>query len=310
MVKIRSGNKSDRKILVSGLVILTVCFLVCLFHIFDLYYSYCKGINKGFGERMELAEESLGVGLQETMTTLQTARSRFSEGAYAPSEKQIIGLIREAELLGNQGSIFYIDHSKTVFGTNGIVFDDSFEQELNNINSVKTDFITYVGRAQETESKDWFLFVLPMSNETNNKINNEEYIVAFINADYYITSDIKINLNQFGSFYLVTEEGNVLGESEYKDVTIPDPASLINKENLERSKVLRNHEGEKIITEVRQLESVEGVYLVGAYNQDELLLEKQFILWKSILTCVIIMVLMSSMFVYILYLSRRANSTI
>ena len=329
MVKIKNKDNSDVQILVSGLVILTVCLLACIFHISDLYSSFRTRINNDFISCMTSSKEALEDNISKTNDVLSSTKVALEAFNNIPSNLDISETLKKFESAEEYKSFLYIKEDGTIYDSEGIVSGGQFVNLYKSIQFTKLNTIQFNNYFSEGQEENLVIFVMPIHSSTgtlDHIVAQKSYISIFNENNYDL-------LRKNGAGYFVNGTGYILGKAEndfsfisnhsnlfkglvgYSDNSVTSNSKIRDLETAMKKKenfklTMYSSIGNRSILFAVNLGNTNGLYLVGGYNEERLLLEMKPTILRSVLTCIIIILLMIALIIYVWASAKRANLTI
>ncbi len=330
--KVRRNDKIDMRTLISGLVILTICLIACIIHISDLYKSYQRRVRGEY----EAELEQLTIAVDETLTNLsrplETAAKEMLELLGSIDAESDSAETYIADLMSNYQNeryvhFAYISLRGTAFENGKVITDDRYRGVTNAVNGYKS--LTYgFANASTAEGADrCVLIIAPVGSG----VEQSGHLIAMVDLYDLLRGSAYEYVRSKGACYLTNKAGDVLATEDENHLKIvdgdvsfmnrlirysdnsPDARSSISDMKrimLKYGKIDTNmgtSTGSTICILGNTLSNSHDIYLFVCYDEDEQLVAIKPMIFRSVLTCIIIILLMICLIIYVWATGKSAN---
>lgn len=319
------------KILVIGLAILIICLGVCIALVSALRSTYSDEISVDFQAHHISSGEKLDATIESGIEVVQAAAGVMGSVAASCVDAKIcevlynyghFSMLEAMAFVGNDGTVYYHyrkysasslgeplkelqDHMRTVNGTyTGVAM--SSEDEM-----------PYILIAVPVYYRDKSYGFLAATIKIENIFEGGEFNYQNEMGECYLTDRNGIIMSRSSDAIFVSEESgdfclSMLEYSDGKEDSKRAVQALTNayKGNKSGFVSIQTRSAESLQISYYPLKSVPSLFFISCYN-DNLVDDKvQPLLFRSVLSCIIIIVLMIAIIVYVWAASKRANITI
>lgn len=329
MIKKNNRDKTDVRIMISGLIILTVCLLACILHIADLYSSYKKRVNDEFKEQTELAQTTLSDLVMATTEGLNEMEQKLSDpGINEPGEIASAVLAETGDDFSFV-ELLFMGPENTIYNAAGVWDTNQFRTIQDTIAIYRRAYIQLSDTVLDENGNNTLMYMIP--------VTRDEEIIGHLLAFQSFADVLEQNeyhyLNEKGYCYLINKQGLLLeghnGDpglfAEQKDFFSALLAysngtaraqTIIN--NLKKSMQddqwinlsFQNYEGRETYLLGTLITGTEDIYFVCGYVEDEMIESVRPTIFRSVVTCSIIILLMISLIIYVWASAKNANIVI
>lgn len=315
------------KILASGMVLLAICLLTCVAHVWDLRMAFQRESKHNFEQQMFTSTKALSAELDSTMQNVKVMADKLSRPSVKVSESEITELLKKNR--ENYADLFYLSSDNKIYTYDGnvkIVEEDEF---LSCIQCLNVEKIMLKKWAKDRRKGYYAVFSDPVMLHTD----TIGHMIAYVDIGNVLRGKAFTYLNQMGQCFLTDGDGNVVAglrenrnvinwkENIYDGFTEVVHSSTKNRlvikdfrdkmrENDKNVLELKNQNGEKLLVTYQKIEGTEDMYFVYCYNED--LADKRIrpVLFRSTLTCILIIILMIVAILFVWAFSKRSNRTV
>lgn len=329
------GNKRQpiMRILAAGLVILLICLEVCLFLVSVLRNSYRNEISADFQEHHVSTGEALDNSIDFGVEIVENAAVALGNVEYEYCDERIYSVLATYGAFQNMETLTYVPLSGCLY-YEGRKYDKDYiggswqafwEEMIDKSGTVVT--LTPIGYDPTYREllisvpvyyNNEFLGYMVGTQSLQNLFTEETYNYQNRMGECYLVSSLGIIISRSDDCVMIPNENIDFAESilEYSDKSEKSNREiqlLGNAFNLKKESGnvnIRTQEGDSLQISYYPLKSAEGLYFLSCYN-DNLVDDKvQPLIYRSVLSCIIIIVLMITIIVYVWATAKRANITI
>lgn len=336
MIKFRSRDKVDVRTMISGLVILTICLIACIFHISDLYGSYKTRLNTDYVEQTTEAYQEFSDSAKEIKTQIEEiaetilaapGEEKDESEVYSFSNPEWISVILEDYMDSGYQSLVYLSSEGLIVDSNGYNDTGIYHTIQDTISIYKNTMIVLEPSIAVTGDVCFVMFITPVVD--NNVILG--HVIGLCTISDMLTGNVYQSISEDSDYYIITNTGKILISSKkssqndpniiYEQLMDTSDQSSITKTALNYMKrfvtkaysinfTYNNADGTIECVIGQQLDITENSYVVVTYNEDELLADIKPVILRSVLTCIIIILLMICLIIYVWASAKQANITI
>lgn len=325
-------RQSIKKIMIIGILILTVCLAVCFSLVFVLRFTYNDEISTDFQAHHVSSGEMLDASIRSGIDVVESAAAVLGNSAYSYNTIKIYSVLYDFNnfdildsiaFIRQDGSIFYNDAEYSAASI-GRSIDFLLEEPANGRRTI-TDVSTY----ENSDGHPYIWFAAP--------VYYRDEFCGYLTATmkiYDIFEGEEFNYQRdMGECYLTDQNGKILARSS-DSVFVPEESDDFGISMLEYSNgreiskraiqtlytaykkdetgfvTIVTRKGESLQISYCPVASVDNLYFISCYD-DNLVDDKvQPLIFRSVLSCIIIVVLMIAVIVYVWATAKRANITI
>ena len=323
MIKSRKRSRNDFKTMIIGLIILIICLIACIFHISDLYGSYKDNLKKEFSSKLIDIQNNLEIytaKLEVQSTKLSNDLINSEPSEYGTKIEEFM-----VQYMNNFfSSVFFISKDYKIYDYSGEIRIQILTVPAEELLSYQKN--TFWFGSLINGRRDVISAIIPVcsGDEVIGVIITENKVSDTLagNADAYLRENgtyMVIN-SELERLWYNGVENNPLKGTDYVDSDIiHDSGDRVNtKADIEAIKrKLKNKNSftyqysslEEDVIQVMgyYLEDFDDCYIVGIYNEDNLLFNIKPIILRSVLTCSFIIFLMISLIIYVWASGKFSN---
>lgn len=319
------------KILVIGMVILIICLAVCIILISTLRSTYSNEISADFQAHHISAGEKLDATIRNGIEVLESAAGVIGPSAASHKNSEIYNVLNHYGHFSMLESLAFLEKNGRVFYNYKVYAASTIGDPLTELqDQLRVSEGTYTGvTVSQEDGMPHILIATPVYSGDN----SYGYLVATMKIEEIFEGGEFNYQKEMGECYLTDRSGIIVSRSS-DAVFVPEESSDFCLSMLEYSdgredskkavQALTNAYGENeagfVTIQTRSseslqisyypLSSVPSLFFISCYN-DNLVDDKvQPLLFRSVLSCIIIVVLMIAIIVYVWATSKRANITI
>lgn len=336
-MKLTHGKKkSDRtvaSILVPGLIVLTVSIIVCMLHVTDVRDSFEEEmIQDTFDELLGMTNKAQDT-MERTLEILEQAAVIWEKAIEAgyKDENELIAALSESKSLKIFYKLLYIEEGK-VYGADGLdpdmlqgEFADYVQTGQSAIYMCSTDILPQGGG---------ICYIVPVRGDGETK----GCLVGLLEADQLLTGNAYLNLAAKSDVFLIGRDGRIYAQDAQRFTEMSEKEMQEGVPNLfERmrsvaadsrsgaeigrtsSNLLRSNytrisivdtDGMTDYLELRRIGEMENAYFVCVYPETLYTDVLRPVVFRSLLTCIVIVCVMIFMLVYVWMTLKQANEKI
>lgn len=315
------------KILASGMVLLAICLLTCVAHVWDIRMAFQRESKHNFEQQMFTSTKALSAEFDSVLQSVQAMADKLSRPSVKASKDEIIELLKKNR--ENYVDLFYLASDNKLYtykGTYREIEDDEFLKSVKYLNSGKI----MLQKWRKNGRKGYYAV---FSDPVMMNVDTVGHVVAYVEISDVLKGKAFTYLNQMGHCFLTDGKGNivaglrenrslvngntniydgfieVLHSSSGNRLEIKDFQEKMRKSEKDVLE-LRNEVGDKLLVTYQKIEGTEDIYFVYCYNED--LAEKRIqpVIFRSTLTCIFIIILMIVAILFVWAFSKRSNHTV
>ena len=329
MLSVKENQKYIIKTFAFSFIVLVICIVTCVLHVVDIKSNFEKETSSHLQKSLQASTQVISDQMSKSTNVLVEASELISQSSQEPTEKGIVDILNQSQKIDNFVNLIYIRRDGL------ILYYDGTRQ-----NSSEEGMFQYVDVDEATT-------MIMNPYETANKIGLTYYIVPVYYQDTKIGELVGIKyldgllkegsfqyLNQIGDLYLIDSTGTIqtvnsdqMVAKNYQSNNIYERLeSIVGSSNSNRSKlvalktnlsneeyqfhVFQDAEGNRIDVAVMKIPSVKGMYLVHCFPDTVFVKMVQPIVFRTIVTCTIIILIMLLLLIYVWASGKRAGYTI
>lgn len=319
------------KILVIGMVILIICLVVCIFLVSTLRSNYSGEISVDFQAHHISSGEKLDATIRSGIEVVESAADVMGSAAASYMDTEIYRVLSDYEhfsmletlsFVGNNGRVYY--HYKNYSAS---LLGEPLEELQDNMRTANG---TYTGvTVSSGDGMPHILIAVPVylgdrsygylaaTMKMEDIFQGGEFNYQKEMGECYLTDRNGIIMSRSSDAIFVSEESDdfclsMLEYSDGRENSKRAVQALTNafKGNSAGFVSINTRRAESLQISYYPLTSVPSLFFISCYN-DNLVDDKvQPLIFRSVLSCIIIVVLMIAIIVYVWATSKRANITI
>ena len=320
------------KILFIGLFILVICLAVCTILISALRTSYSKEISEDFQAHHISAGEKLDSTIRNGIQLVETAAKVLGNSEYEYGSSRIYSILNEYDHFSMLESIAFLVKDGGIYYHNRYYSADAADGSATKLMQTLKgtgETVIDIAISRFEDGLPHLLIVAPVYY--NNEFRG--YLAATMKiADIFEGEEFNYQ-NTMGECYLVDREGTIIARSsgaefiaeksvdfcvsmlEYSDGKEESKRAIQELDNAFESDKsgfvsIRTRKADSLQISYYPLDSANEFFFLSCYN-DNLVDDKvQPLLFRSVLSCMIIVVLMIAIIIFVWATAKRANITI
>lgn len=328
-MKLKVRTKKDANTLIIGLIILVICLLSCIFHISDLYNAYKTRVNNEFLNQLDsaesIADKSIVFMEGRVKATCEDLLTVILNGTEEEA-KTILSAHFDEHFVG----LFYIKRDGTVYNRNGLSQTNIFDNIKGSLNFYKKMTTVIRPDLVLADNQEVVMVVSPVKED--NKTYG--YVIGLERFTNILSGGAYQYLVDNGSCFLVESDGNIISKAEgntldieftdndfyynfmkYSDggATSKMAINRMRRNMIEEEKVnesFTRSDGKKVVVVAKSIDSLDSLYLYSMYCEDDQLMDVKPLIFRSVLVCILIIMLMISLIIYVWAKGKQTNITI
>lgn len=320
------------RILVIGLMILFISIAVSISMISVLKLTYSQQVSEDFQDHHISSGEKLDGTIEIGIEIVQSAAQVMGNVAPDANGGKIFEVLNDYNEFSTVDELSFVNADNEVYYHNRVYFEQQLGEQFQ-------DFLTRV-RLMHASTKTVTAVVMK-DNAPHIQIISPVrdgnafcgYLVATIQVEGIFDRQEYNYQNTMGECYLIDQVGNILSKSSDSDILPCDEINFYTtlaaySDELESNKkvifdlqsalensrdgfvTVTTKNAESLQISFYTLKSIDCLYFISCYN-DNLVEDKvQPLIFRSVLSCIIIIVLMIGIIVYVWANAKRANITI
>lgn len=319
------------KILVIGMVILIICLAVCIALVSTLRSTYSDEISADFQAHHISSGEKLDATIRSGIEAVESAADVMGGAAASYIDTEIYGVLSDYEhfsmlealaFVGNNGRVYYHykEYSASLLGEPLKELQDNMRTANGTYTGVTMssgDGMPHILIAVPVYLGDRSYGYLAATMEIGDIFEGGEFNYQKEMGECYLTDRNGIIMSRSSDAIFVSEESEdfCLSMLEYSDGREDSKRAVQALTNAYKGNgagfvSIQTRRAESLQISYYPLSSVPSLFFISCYN-DNLVDDKvQPLLFRSVLSCGIIVVLMITIIVYVWATSKRANITI
>lgn len=319
------------KILVIGMVILIMCLAVCIILVSTLRSTYSNEISADFQAHHISAGEKLDATIRSGIEVLESAAEVIGPSAVSHKNSEIYNVLNHYGHFSMLESLAFLEKNGRVFYNYKVYAASTIGEPLTELqDQLRASEGTYTGVV--TSKEDGMPHIL-IATPVYSGDNSYGYLVATMRIEDIFEGGEFNYQKEMGECYLTDRNGMIVSRSS-DAVFVSEESSDFGLSMLEYSDgredskravqaltnayeedeagfvTIQTRSSESLQISYYPLNSVPSLFFISCYN-DNLVDDKvQPLLFRSVLSCIIIVVLMIAIIVYVWATSKRANITI
>lgn len=319
------------KILLIGMVILIICLAVCIVLVSTLRSTYSDEISADFQAHHISSGEKLDATIRSGIEVVESAADVMGSAAASYVNTEIykvldhyehFSMLESLAFIGNNGKVYhhYKEYSTSVLGDS---LEDLQDQMLTpdgtytGVTISPEDGMPHILIAVPVYLGDRSYGYLAATMKIEEIFEGGEFNYQKEMGECYLTDRSGIIMSRSSDAIFVSQASvdfclSMLEYSDGKEESKRAVQALTNayKENDAGFVSIKTRSAESLQISYYPLSSVPSLFFISCYN-DNLVDDKvQPLLFRSVLSCIIIVVLMIAIIVYVWAASKRANITI
>lgn len=319
------------KILVVGMVILTICLAVCIFLVSTLRSTYSNEISVDFQAHHISSGETLDATIRNGIEVVESAAGVMGSAAASYHNTNIYRVLNNYEhfsmlesltFIGNNGRVYhqYQEYSADLLGEPLSELGDDLTTAGGTHTDVmisQEDGLPHILIAVPVYYGNKYYGYLAATMGIRDIFEGDEFNYQKEMGECYLTDRNGVIVSRSSDAIFVSEESedfclSILEYSDGKEISKRAVQALTDayEENDAGFVSIKTRSAESLQISYYPLSSVDSLFYISCYNDNLVDDRVQPMLFSSVLACIIIVVLMIATIVYVWATSKRANITI
>lgn len=325
--KKRVRNQFLGRVLAIGFVALIICIVICILHIFDVKNNFEEETQQNIENHLMVSTENMSDHMNQSMSVLEQAVSVMVKGGTKPDRDLIFFVLGEYQqihdfslvvFIDNEGTTYYADKKTAPRGEEPIEMLYVTEKRIMvfkdyDLGDGKGTAMYVVPVVFEGEKLGEIVGLQPMSDMLKG------YAFEYLNEigdTFLINMDGQILVSQTSEFGEDAQDNKsvfdllktIKGNQEANEETIDYMQKELNNYTTFRVKLLTD-DG-KLFVASQAIEGVENFYLLHCYRENVFNKRVYPVLYRGVLSIIIIIVIMFALLVYVWICLKRNINTI
>ena len=133
-------NKSIMKILISGIIILSICLVACLIHVIDIRLSFSKEITEQFSHQLFSSKQLLNENIDSATMVAEDMAEQLGNLSQQHKSESIFNIIMSQNSIFDE--VIYIRDDSLVYSSTGIISSRRDNEKWNTKNIKKNETIS------------------------------------------------------------------------------------------------------------------------------------------------------------------------
>ncbi len=328
MKQARGKKKNERsivRILLLGLFVLTVCLAVCLFHVADIKRVFELVKTEESYKNLQSTEKIVSDYTGNTLELLEQAALLMTMEKASLSDKEIFETIRRYSTMQDFSQVYYLSDAAKLYRQDGVIRENISESMVHIVN--REEPCCYAKFQQEDGMNMGVAYYVAPVFIDGEKVGQ---LVGAQDMSVLLESPAFENIKGKGDIYLFNEAGIIYAKTS--DYYLHDNSNLygylreVSADRYSNNRVFSIKENIKSIShqktyivnlsektdyiEVTRITGMSDVYLAYIYPETMITDTINPVLFKSLITCLFILMLTLGMLFYMWATSKRASDTI
>lgn len=324
------GKKTNKRsivgILLLGLVVLTVSLAICLVHIVDIKRIFELVKTEENYKNVQNAEKIISDHAEKTLSLLDQAAVLMTTDVEELNSDDIFEtIIWHYSSLDDFSEMYYLTDEARLYGRDEVIRDKDIRTMKNILHMKKA---TCYAQIENVAGKDKGIayYVAPVKLQ-GQKVGQ---LVGAQDMGDFIKSSAFDNVKSLGDVFLINEDGFIYtseadqyevegnnffawlreqSSDKYSDNRVLRLKDEIQKETYQKSYIV-NISGMTDYVEIAKVSGVNGLYFAYVYPETVVTDVVNPVMFESLVTCLMIVVLTLAMLFYMWAVSKKASDTI
>ena len=325
MIRTGKNNKSIVRSATFGILILFVCLLTCLAHIVDVSHNFEKEIKNSLVAQLDVSEDIISDSNEE-LTRLLQETGRTMEENNVNDKTAIVEYLVNSEKRKEFDLVVFVTKNEETYYSDGSM-QTVKSARMTGVLDVTESTIWSVSNQEQPSQHGQLYFIEPVT-EHGNLIG---CLVGVKELGDILQKDSFHYLNQIGDTFLVDSTGYIQAEyvdefvvKDYSSMNMGDRLHDIlgsNKDNRDKINAMyqdfanqkdavirfQDVKGNYLNVSYMPVEKSGGLFLVHCYSDKVYTSHVQPVVFRSILTCIVIVLIMITIIMYIWFATNNAS---
>ena len=333
----RGKKKNDRSIgsiLILSLVVLTVSIVVCMMHVLDLRKSFEEKMMRQTYDEISNLTDAMYDKLDNSLKIIKQVAALWKPAEDTGREKDVSSLLEKFEQLDEFEQIVFVDEESGRIYGNTICADTLLKEEISLFAEPDSSGICISEKGILADDGHAILFTVPVY-EDGGIIGR---LVGIQNSNLLMTGKTGTDLRKKGDIFLIDKYGKIYSHSaelfadisdketrngganlfmrlsyqtadSYSVVSLSRLKEELNEMDYAKTKFVDSG-GMTYYVEIRRMAMPEGLFVACVYPETVYTDAFQPIVFKALLSCIIIIIIMIFMLIYVWATSKQANDKI
>lgn len=319
-------EKSITRILISGMTILAICLIACMLHVVDVNTVFQRETQDNFAFQISNSTQALSLELEDLMKNTSAAAGRISKPIAISTDEEIFNTLLRFQ--DDYDEMVYISGTGKIYRAEGNQIWKADERELEILGNVKKERVLLKELEENGIRKNCVVFAVPVTLS----IQITGHVVAYKDVREILNSQTYDYLQDQGYAFVTDKNGLIMASTPGAQTLIKKQKNLYNalvdyayssadirlqirnfqdsmKKNSSGFQEIASKNGEVMFVSYRLLEGTDGIYFVCCYNENLIQQRIQPVIFRSALTCMLIIILMIIAILYVWASSKKASTT-
>lgn len=328
MKQARGKNKKEHSIagtLLRGLFVLTVCLGICFVHMKDIRQIFGEVKSAENYKNVQSAEKIVFDHMNNTLNLIEQAAVLMTADKERLSNADIFSALQQYAALENFTHVYYLSNEGKLYRQDETIKEQSTE-DMGHLLPLRTGACYTKFEQVDGERAGVAYYVAPVylnQVKVGHLVGAADMSVFFSGyALEHISEQADVFLvDESGTVYAATSGGNVEeGENlldylqeysadRYSVSRVQEAKKLIKKQAYQKTYMV-NKNGMTDYMEIMKMPGVNNVYLVYIYPETVVTDIVNPVMFESLITCLLILLITLSMLFYMWAVSKQASDTI
>ena len=328
MKQSRGKKKNERSIvgiLLLGLLVLTVCLAVCLVHIADVKRIFELVKNEENYKNVQSTEKIVSDHAENTLNLLAQAAVLMTMDKKELNNVDIFDTIQQYSTLNDFSQVYYLSNDAVLYRQDKTIQNRDIEM-MKHILDMKEASCFAKFEQENGMNKGVAYYVSPVFIK-GKKIGQ---LVGAQDMSMLLDSSAFENVKSQGDVFLVNEDGIIFAQAadqftfegnnlfkylressadKYSDNRVYNLMQTVEDETYQKTYIV-DHSGMTDYIELSGISEMMGVYLVYVYPETIITDIINPVMFESLITCLLIVMITLGMLFYMWAVSKKANDTI
>lgn len=328
MKQSRGKKKNERSIvgtLLLGLLVLTISLTICLVHMADVKHIFELVKTEENYKNVQSTEKIVSDHTENTLNLIAQAAALMTTDKQKLNSNDIFDTIRQYATLKDFSHVYYLSDEAVLYRQDGVINERNMESIEHILHLEEaTCFAQY--EQENGTNKGVAYYVAPVflkgrkvgqlvgAQEMSDLLDSSALENIIAQGDVFLLNEDGIIYAQLADQY--TLEGNNLFSylREFSADKYSDNRVLAAREQIEEEDYLKtyivDHTGMTDYIEIAVIDSVSDVYLAYVYPETVISNVINPVMFESLITCLLIILITLGMLFYMWAVSKRARDTI
>ncbi len=328
----KGKEKFIKPIVLVGMIVLVLCLATCIFHVYDIQKNLEDEINDQMNAHLEVSSQVISDKMIHSIELLGRASEELERDQTKPlTHIDIYSVLQKYQYVDDFIQIVYFDLDGNIYFKDGTLLaaqEDTLEQ-LKTVEDDDVRMINYEVRKHMNERLLLYAAPVYLQNEKTGMI------VGIKSCEGILSSTSFSYLNEIGDTCMVDEAGNII-DSNMDEFNPQDDKFTTLSQCLEKSADSKadkeiigrfidkladekeksesvqftNKDGSKNYVVFSTIEELPQIHLVSWYSRSAYTSVEAPILYRSIISCIIIVLIMSVFIFFAFSYNRRTTKMI